>query len=76
MIWSVLVNRMESGRWYELSELYTLIEHHVELLPDDYDADAPRSVSPRWQRNVRNVLQRRKTAGDLDWNRPGRYRLT
>jgi len=74
-IWSVLVSRMKRGTWYKLSELYDLVESHLTLVPGDFDSDAPGSAAPRWQRNVRNVLQRRKANGYLDWRPPWKYRL-
>ena len=60
-IWTTLVNGMQAGRWYELSELYDLVLPKCSLSEADQDADAPGASSPKWRRNVRNVLQRRKT---------------
>lgn len=74
-IWDVLSQRMQAGRWYELADLYSLVERYAGLRDGDFGADAPGSSSLRWQRNVRNVLQRRKTSGYLEWDAPGRYRL-
>jgi hypothetical protein len=75
-IWSILVRHMIADRWYELGELYALVEANAVITAADCEPDAPRSTSPRWQRNVRNVLQRRKTMGDLEWDGRGRYRLS
>jgi len=74
-IWNVLVSRMKPGTWYHLEKLYEFVSEGVVLTKGDHEPDAPGSESPRWRRNVRNVLQRRKTGGDLDWERWGNYRL-
>ncbi len=74
-IWSVLVRRMRNARWYELQEIYNLVSTTATLSGADLEPEAPGSNSPRWQRNVRNVLQRRKTTGDIGWDGRARYRL-
>lgn len=74
-IWSILTRRMRRGRWHELADLYAMVEAGATLTPSDLEPDAPNSNSPRWQRNVRNVLQRRKTVGELDWDGRAKYRL-
>ena len=74
-IWNALATGMAPGRHYELAELYDLVLARCTLHDADLEPDAPGSSSPRWQRNVRNVLQRRKTTGYLDWNGRGGYQL-
>lgn len=74
-IWSILADRMQPGSWHELPELYAMVESRATLTPADLEPDAPRSNSPRWQRNVRNVLQRRKAVGDLTWDGRANYSL-
>ena len=74
-IWTALVTGMKPGRRYELTEIYDLVLAKCTLHDADLEPDAPGSSSPRWQRNVRNVLQRRKTTGYLDWNGRGGYQL-
>lgn len=74
-IWSILVRAMRSGRWHELHELYAMVESNATLTTADMEPDAPNSLSPRWQRNVRNVLQRRKTTGDVEWDGRANYRI-
>lgn len=75
-IWSILTRGMRRGRWHDLAELYEMVESKATLTSADLEPDAPNSNSPRWQRNVRNVLQRRKTVGDLDWDGRAKYRLS
>ncbi len=74
-IWSILLSKMRHGRWYELQELYVLVAEQATLSDADLGPDSPGSNSPRWERNIRNVLQRRKSLGDIDWDGRGRYRL-
>ena len=75
-IWTILTRGMRRGRWHELTDLYALVESTARLTAADLEPDAPNSNAPRWQRNVRNVLQRRKTVGDLEWDGRARYRLS
>jgi hypothetical protein len=74
-VWSILVRRMRKARWYDLQELYDLVSANATITDADLEPDAPGSNSPRWQRNVRNVLQRRKAVGDIEWDGRARYRL-
>lgn len=74
-IWSILVGHMDAGRWYDLQQLYGIVVMTVGLRSGDLEPDAPGSSSPGWQRNVRNVLQRRKGSDDIEWSGQGRYRL-
>ena len=74
-IWSVVERHMRRDRWMDLEDIYRLMMTHGHLDREDDDSDAPGSRSPKWKRNVRNVLQRQKTLGHIDWQRPARYRL-
>lgn len=74
-IWSILLRNMQSEQWYDLQQLYSIVANCAVLKDADQEPDAPGSESPRWQRNIRNVLQRRKSSGAIDWDGHGRYRL-
>jgi len=74
-IWSALTSGMTVGRWYDLQELYVVVAERAVLSPADLDPAAAGSQSLRWHRNVRNVLQRRKSVDDIEWNGNGKYRL-
>jgi len=74
-IWSILLRSMQPGRWYDLQQLYSLVANCAVLTDADREPDAPGSESPRWERNIRNVLQRRKSSGSIDWDGRARYRL-
>lgn len=75
-IWMALAGGMQPGRRYDLGELYEVVLARCVLSDADLESDAPGSFSPRWQRNVRNVLQRRKSTGYLDWDGQAGYTLT
>ena len=74
-IWTALAEHLPRGEWVQLSDIYNLVERQTVLDDEDWDVDAPGSSSPRWQRNVRNVLQRRKACGDIEWAGAGKYLL-
>ena len=52
-----------------------MIEGNLQLTQDDFLPAAPSINSPKWQRNVRNVLQHRKTNGDIAWNKDSHYMI-
>lgn len=62
---------MTPGHWYSLDEIYRIVEDRAPLEADDLLPDAPGSKGIRWQRNVRNVLQKAKHDGRLIWDIPG-----
>ena len=71
---------MPSGEWLTLSEMYAIVERHATLTNADWEADAPGSTGVRWQRNVRNLLQKRNapvgSGGVFEWDADSRrYRL-
>lgn len=75
----ILLRHMPRGRWLAVSELYAVVELHGSLSPADWQPDAPGSVTGiRWRRNVRNVLQRRKSrvAGAASGHAALPHRLT
>ena len=65
-IWAVLSGEMKRDEWIALDAIYELISQRIPV------RDEP---VPRWRRNVRNVLQRRKASGEVEWNGHGAYRL-
>ena len=58
-----------------LQEIYGIVEERLTLDAEDFDPQSPTSDVPKWQRNVRNVLQYRKGKGDIEWNGDTMYRL-
>lgn len=74
-IWDVIDYELPRDEWIPLQSIYTLIESKVQLRPDDFLPSAPHGEEPKWMRNVRNVLQRRKTNGDIAWDKNGKYMI-
>jgi len=74
-IWNVIDSELPRDEWIQLQTIYAMIESRVQLKPDDFLPSAPKSDEPKWMRNVRNVLQSRKTNGDIAWDKNGRYMI-
>jgi hypothetical protein len=74
-IWEVIDSEFPRDEWVLLQNIYTLIESRVQLKPDDFLPSAPKSDEPKWMRNVRNVLQSRKTNGNIAWDKNGKYMI-
>jgi hypothetical protein len=74
-LWAAIQRVLRRDRWTRLADLYRGVAQLVPLDPDDFDPQAPGSDTPKWQRNVRNVLQVRKGIGHVLWDRGGQYRL-
>jgi len=74
-IWDCIRSKLPRGSWTSLEEIYRLIERNLHLDDEDYEWQSPNSEVPKWKRNVRNVLQYRKKAGDIEWDGSSRYKL-
>ena len=74
-IWDVIDCELPRDEWIPLHNIYILVETKLRLKPDDFLPSAPLSEEPKWMRNVRNVLQRRKTNGDIAWDKNGKYMI-
>lgn len=74
-LWRVIQKTLRRNRWTPLVELYVAVERDINLDREDFFPQAPGSPIPKWKRNVRNVLQQRKSRGDVDWDRDANYRL-
>ncbi len=73
-IWEVMKKHMNRGRTFTLEEIYTIVERHCTLKKGDFDPEAPGSSAPKWKRNVRNVLQKKKD-NEVRWGGRGEYSL-
>lgn len=74
-IWDIIQTQMPRERWVPLQEIYQIVERYGELDAEDFEPQSPTSDRPKWKRNVRNVLQRRKRKGEIQWDRHARYFL-
>ena len=67
-IWDIILNYLPRRAWIHLHKIYDLVERYAELDNDDFRPQSPTSDLPRWKRNVRNVLQYRKSKGEIQWD--------
>lgn len=66
-IWDLLIKKIPSDTRVTLPEIYRIVEGNLRLDNADIAPVTPINNSPTWQRNVRRVLQYRKSGGDLVW---------
>ena len=74
-MWDCILRNLPKRRWVALHEIYSLIEHSLDIDTEDYAGQSPNSGIPKWKRNVRNVLQYRKGTDEIEWDERGSYRL-
>ena len=68
-LWRAIRRVLQTSRWTRLPDIYAAVESFVVLDAEDYEPEAPGSFQPKWKRNVRNVLQSRKSRGDVQWDK-------
>jgi hypothetical protein len=73
-MWPVIQRRLKSDQWTTLQELYRAVQGKCALDAEDWLPAAPGSSDARWRRNVRNVLQQRRAAAQVELKRPAMYR--
>lgn len=66
-VWDMIQTHMPRGRRVALQEIYQIVEDYGDLDAEDFEPESPTSDRPKWQRNVRNVLQDRKGKGEIRW---------
>jgi len=74
-IWKCLMSKLPRKQWVYLQAIYKVVEKNLPLDTEDFEPQSPKSDIPKWMRNVRNVLQYRKSTGDIEWDGAGKYRL-
>jgi hypothetical protein len=73
-LWEIIRQVLRRDRWTTLGELYSYVEGRAHLDREDHVPEAPGSSVPKWKRNVRNVLQRRRATDEVVWNGAAEYR--
>lgn len=71
----ILRAQMKPNVWTGLSVIYSIVESHATLTPADLGPAFAEGSDPRWQRNVRNLLQLWKNSDELEWDGDAHYRL-
>lgn len=74
-IWKCLKSKLSRNQWVKLQAIYAVVEKCLPLDREDFEPQSPKSDIPKWMRNVRNVLQYRKTTGEIEWDGAGKYRI-
>jgi len=74
-IWKCIKTHMPKGQWIDLQDIYKTVSRSCVLDREDFESQSPTSDIPKWMRNVRNVLQYRKKAGDIEWDGAAEYRM-
>jgi len=67
-IWDIIQTKMTRGRWVSRQGIYRIVEEFGNLDTEDFEPQSPISNIPKWKRNVRNFLQRRKNK-EIKWDR-------
>jgi len=75
LLWDAITSNLPRGTWVPLQSIYDLVRKAVTLTPEDRLPEAEGSGQERWQRNVRNVLQRTKAEGEILWDQAAHYML-
>ena len=55
--------------YLSLSKIYKIIEKNLVLNEDDLSCVTDEHKEPKWQRNVKNVLQSDKENSNITWNK-------
>lgn len=56
-IWNTLQKHVPKGEWISLSEIFTVVRARILLDAEDLGRASSRSVTPRWEANVRRLLR-------------------
>lgn len=72
--WETVRRHAPRGEWLRVARLYEIVEANVAL--DDPDRQSVSGgSSARWQRTVRNALQRAKLRSEVEYERGRGFRL-
>ena len=74
-MWDIIKEKLPRNQVVGLQQIYSLVERHIKLTPDDWLPSAKKTVDTRWKRNIRNILQYRKTTSEIIWVGEGKYIL-
>ena len=74
-LWTIIQATLRRDNWTSLEQIYKRVERSAHLDNEDNEPQSPSSDIPKWKRNVRNVLQYRKTKGEIEWDGDANYKL-
>ena len=75
-IWNIIKCHMPTSEWIPLQNIYELVSRNGRLDDENFEPQSSISDSPKWKRNIRNVLQYQKRTGKIDWDGDIHYRIT
>lgn len=71
-IFDAILRFVPHNKWVTVSQIYDFIKPHLHLDQEDFENSYGPKVTnkyePKWKRNVRNVLQKKKGGGLIVWN--------
>lgn len=73
--WNIIEQHAPRDEWLKVRQIYGIVERHATLDEVDTQGIADSGTSTRWQRTIRNALQRQKQAGGVEFARGHGYRL-
>ncbi len=73
-MWEVMLDKLPKGEIVDIHEIYETVERDLELDSEDFEPlSSGRDL--RWKSSIRNVLQYRKTTGEIFWFGEGQYMM-
>lgn len=77
LIWDIMLRSLRRGIKVSLQEIYDIVEQKIDLQPEDFEPSSDNNPNDlRWQRNVRNILQYRKSTREIHWVGEGEIPFT
>jgi hypothetical protein len=74
-IWRIIRDNLPNNVWVPLEDIYRIIAEKSVLDGEDFEPEAPNSKIPKWKHSIRNVLQHRKTKGEIERDGDAKYKL-
>src|SRR5688572_21027056 len=75
-LWTVLMNHIPIGQWLNIGALYNLVEENFNAFTaDDLQPVTAHNNEPKWHRNLRNALQRKRESGEILYDGNANYRI-
>lgn len=75
-LWSVIVANIPLGEWQSLDSLYQIVEdNYSNFTEEDLGPTMEGFPQEKWKHSVRNVIQNKKTKGDIEHDGQGNYRI-
>lgn len=75
-LWSVIVANIPLGEWQSLDSLYQIVEdNYSNFTEEDLGPTMEGFPQEKWKHSVRNVIQNKKTKGEIEHDGQGNYRI-